>query len=67
MDYLNSLKKSDIKDPAHKWIGTYNTRQMISSKFFRWLYKKKEGDREKWITRVYATNKAFKQKGKVTI
>jgi integrase len=50
LDYLNSLKKSDIDDPTHKWIGTYNTRQMILTKFFRWLYNKNEGNREKWIT-----------------
>ena len=50
LDYLNSLKKSNTDDPTHKWIGTYNTRQMILTKFFRWLYNKNEGDREKWIT-----------------
>lgn len=50
LDYLNSLKKSDADDPTHKWIGTYNTRQMILTKFFRWLYNKNEGDKEKWIT-----------------
>lgn len=37
LNYLNSPKKSDTDDPSHKGIGTYNTRQMILSKFFRWL------------------------------
>jgi site-specific recombinase XerD len=36
--YLVSLKKSESQDPTHKWTGTYNTRQMIIRKFFRWLY-----------------------------
>lgn len=48
--YLNSLRKSESSDPTHKWIGTYNTRQMILSKFFRWLFNKNEFDSKKWIT-----------------
>jgi hypothetical protein len=35
MDYLNSLRKTESDDPNHKWIGTYNTRQMAINKFFR--------------------------------
>jgi hypothetical protein len=38
MSYLNFLRKTDLEDPPHKWIGTYNTRQMVLSNFFRWLY-----------------------------
>jgi site-specific recombinase XerD len=49
-DYLNSLKKEESTNPTHKWSGTYNTRQMILSKFFRWLYNKDEFDESKWIT-----------------
>lgn len=29
------------EDPTHKWIGSYNGRQMILNKFFRWLYSPK--------------------------
>jgi integrase len=50
IDYLGSMRKSETQDPTHKWIGTYNTRQMILSKFFRWLYNKNEHDSKKWIT-----------------
>jgi hypothetical protein len=25
-EYLNSLKRSEVNDPTHKWIGTYNMR-----------------------------------------
>lgn len=35
--YLNNLRKSAIEDPANRWIGTYNGRQMILLKFFKWL------------------------------
>jgi len=38
VEYLNSLRKSESVDPTHKSIGTYNMRQMILSKFFRWFY-----------------------------
>ncbi|HJS64335.1 MAG TPA: tyrosine-type recombinase/integrase, partial [Nitrososphaeraceae archaeon] len=47
LDYLNSLKRSESDDPTHKWINTYNTRQAIFSKFFRWLYNQDEPDHKK--------------------
>jgi hypothetical protein len=48
--YLGSLRKNEEKDPTHKWIGTFNTRQMALLKFFRWLYNQNEPDNKKWIT-----------------
>jgi integrase len=42
LDYLTSLKKPEATDPQHKSIGTYNSRQMILLKFFRWLYNPNE-------------------------
>jgi integrase len=36
--YLDSGRKSDEDDPLHKWIGYYNTKIKIFTKFFRWLY-----------------------------
>ncbi len=53
MDFLNSSRKTESDDPTHKWIGTYNTRQMTISKFIRWLYnlyQNNEIDQKKWIT-----------------
>lgn len=50
LDYLTSLKKSPSVDPAHKWIGSYNGRQMILNKFFRWLYNSEEPDPRNRIT-----------------
>jgi len=58
ISYLGSLKKTESNDPNHKWIGTYNTRQMVLNKFFRWLYNyyyqhnKENGelDQKNWIT-----------------
>ena len=44
IDHLNTLRKSISEDPANRWIGTYNFRQMIFNKFFRWLYNPNEPD-----------------------
>ena len=49
LEHLNALKKSSDKDPTHKWIGTYNGRQIILSKFFKWLYNPDETDHTKRI------------------
>jgi integrase/recombinase XerD len=38
INYLDSLRKSEEADPAHKWIGTYNLRRVMFLKFFKWLY-----------------------------
>jgi integrase len=48
--YLSSLRKSETDDPYHRWIGTYNTRQMVLSKFFRWVYNQDEPNQDKWVT-----------------
>ncbi len=36
--YLNNLRKSSTEDPSNRWVGTYNGRQIILLKFFKWLY-----------------------------
>jgi integrase len=50
LEYLSSLKKSEKQDPSHKWVGTYNTRQTLLKKFFRWVYNRNEVDHQRWIT-----------------
>jgi integrase len=50
LSYLNSLKKPGSVDPKHRSIGTYNGRQMVFMKFFRWLYNPNEPDHRKRIT-----------------
>ena len=48
--FLNKLRKSQDKDPTHKWIGSYNGRYIILSKFFRWLFDPQESDHRKRST-----------------
>ena len=36
--YLDKCRKPENEDPLHKWIGSYNTKLVIISRFFRWLY-----------------------------
>jgi len=44
IEYLNTLRRSPIEDQTQKWIGSYNGRQMILNKFFRWLYNPYQSD-----------------------
>ena len=48
--YLNSLRKTLTADPSQRCIGTYNSRQMIFLKFFKWLSNPDEPDSKKRIT-----------------
>ncbi len=47
LEYLNNLRKPSTEDPANKWVGTYNGRQMILLKFFKWLYYPEEDYRKR--------------------
>ena len=33
--FLNSFRKSDVEDPMHKWIGTYNIYLIGIIRFFK--------------------------------
>lgn len=50
LEYFNGLRKSLEDDPAQKWIGSYNHRQIILMKFFKWLYNQNESDPRKRST-----------------
>ena len=47
LNYLNSIRKPSSLDPTHKSIGTWNSRQMLFLKFFRWLHNPDESDLKK--------------------
>jgi hypothetical protein len=47
LEYLNCLRKPSAEDPANKWVGSYNGRQMILLKFFKWLYYPEEDYRKR--------------------
>jgi integrase len=36
--YLDKCRKTENEDPLHKWIGSYNIRLVILSRFFKWLH-----------------------------
>jgi integrase/recombinase XerD len=36
--YLDKCRKPDTEDPLHKWIGSYNTKLIVLSRFFKWLH-----------------------------
>jgi integrase len=47
LDFLNSLRKPSHLDLNHRSIGTWNGRQMLFLKFFKWLYNPNESDPRK--------------------
>jgi integrase len=36
--FLDSLRKTEARDPMHKWVGTYNLHRIYLFRFFKWLY-----------------------------
>jgi integrase len=50
LSYLDSLRRPLSEDPNQKWIGSYNSRQMILNKFFRWLCNPDEPDPKRRVT-----------------
>ena len=47
LSYLNNLRKPVTEDPSQRWIGSYNGRQAVFLKFFKWLHNKNEPDYRK--------------------
>lgn len=48
--HLNSSRKSPEEDRTQRWIGSYNGRQMVLLKFFRWVYNPEEPDGNRRVT-----------------
>ena len=38
LSYLDKHHKPENEDPLHKWIGSYNLKLMVISRFFKWLF-----------------------------
>jgi integrase len=38
ISFLETFRKTDVADPMHKWIGTYNIYRIHLLRFFKWLY-----------------------------
>jgi site-specific recombinase XerD len=38
LSYLDKCRKLENEDPLHKWIGSYNTKLVMLSRFFKWLH-----------------------------
>jgi hypothetical protein len=36
--FLDTYRRSEVQDPLHKWIGTYNIYRVHLLRFFKWLY-----------------------------
>jgi integrase len=49
LSYLDGLRRPITQDANQRWIASYNARQMILNKFFKWLYNPDEPDQQKRI------------------
>jgi integrase/recombinase XerD len=38
ISFLDTIRKPEVSDPLHKWIGTYNRYRVLIMQFFKWLY-----------------------------
>jgi integrase/recombinase XerD len=38
LSYLDKYRKPEDEDRSHKWIGSYNTKRVVLSRFFKWLH-----------------------------
>jgi integrase len=38
LSYLDKYRKPENEDPSHKWVGSYNTKLVVLSRFFKWLH-----------------------------
>jgi hypothetical protein len=55
LQFLNSLRKPTTMDPIQRWVGSYNNRQIILNKFFRWLHNPDEPNHSLRKTPPYMT------------
>jgi integrase len=60
--YLDSFRKADSLDPLHKWIGTYNLRRIVLSRFFKWLYYPKDEPNKRKIPTVMDNVSSLKRR-----
>jgi integrase/recombinase XerD len=44
LSYLDKCRKLENEDRLHKWIGSYNIRLVVLSRFFKWLHYPKVDD-----------------------
>jgi len=60
--YLDSLRKPEVADPLHKWIGTYNLRRTMLLRFFKWLHYPEDPLRARKIPAVVQNIPLLKRK-----
>jgi hypothetical protein len=67
ISFLNSMKKTEVEDPNHKWIGTYNLYLVIVATFLKWFchpkIEQKERPKPEVIQNITIDPKIEKVKG----
>jgi integrase len=62
LQYLDSLRRPEVSDPLHKWIGSYNLKRSIIVKFFKWLYYPDTGSAQRSNPKVVENIARLKRK-----
>jgi len=64
--YLDTIRRSESKDPMHRWIGTYNLSVVKIIPFFKWLYEPDTHSNNRQIPVFLNNVKCLKRKEKTT-
>jgi site-specific recombinase XerD len=64
ISFLNSLRKTEIQDSNHQWIGTYNLYLVTISTFFKWFFYPKIEPKQRPKPGVVQNLKQLKRKEK---
>jgi hypothetical protein len=65
--YLDKCRKPENEDPLYKWIGSYNTKLVIISRFFKWLYYPNIDTSKRRNELSLLANRIKKEAGKIRI
>ena len=65
--YLDKCRKPENEDLLHKWIGSYNTKLVIISRFFKWLYYPNIDSPKRRNELSLLDNRIKKEAGKIRI
>jgi len=63
LSFLDKFRKTEEKDPLHKWIGTYNLKREILRQFFTWLNDPDTDRNHRSRPKIMENIPQFKRKG----
>ncbi|HXP53017.1 MAG TPA: hypothetical protein VN922_23940, partial [Bacteroidia bacterium] len=62
LSFLDKFRKTEDRDPLHKWIGTYNLKREILRQFFTWQNDPHTGRKQRKRPKIMENIPKFKRK-----